>query len=52
MYDKGLMPVVDELYLNDQSMQLLAMKQEGRQDELKHMFDPAVGMLENSIFEA
>ena len=30
MYDKELMPVVDDLYLNDQSMVLLSMKQEGR----------------------
>lgn len=39
MYDKELMPVVDDLYLNDQSMTLLSMKQEGKQDELNGIFD-------------
>lgn len=52
MYDKGLMPVVDELYLNDQSQQLLTMKQEGRADEIRQLFDPVSDCLENSIFEA
>ena len=39
MYDKELMPVVDELYLNDQSMSLLQMKQEGKQEEVNSIFD-------------
>lgn len=34
MYDKELMPVVDELYLADQSMSLMSMKQEGKQEEV------------------
>jgi hypothetical protein len=39
MYDKDLMPVVDDLYLNDQSMVLLSMKQEGKQEELNDIFE-------------
>ena len=39
MYDKELMPVVDELYMHDQSMSLLAMKQEGKQEEVSSIFD-------------
>lgn len=30
MYDKDLMPIVDDLYLNDQTNGLLTMKQEGK----------------------
>lgn len=51
MYDKELMPVVDELYMNDQSMTLLQMKQEGRQEEVNSIFDPFIAEVENSIFE-
>lgn len=42
MYDKELMPVVDDLYLNDQSMVLLSMKQEGRQEEINDIFEEYV----------
>lgn len=49
MYDKELMPVVDELYLNDQSMCLLSMKQEGRQEELNNIFESFIEEIENSI---
>ena len=49
MYDKELMPVVDDLYLNDQSMCLLSMKQEGRQEELNNIFESFIEEIENSI---
>ena len=49
MYDKELMPVVDELYMHDQSMSLLAMKQEGKQEEVSSIFDQFVQEIENSI---
>lgn len=49
MYDKELMPVVDDLYLNDQSMVLLSMKQEGVQEELNNIFDPFIEQIENSL---
>lgn len=42
MYDKELMPIVDDLYLNDQSMVLLSMKQEGRQEEINEIFEEYV----------
>ena len=51
MYDKELMPVVDELYMHDQSMSLLAMKQEGKQEEVSSIFDQFVQEIENSISE-
>lgn len=51
MYDKELMPVVDELYMHDQSMSLLAMKQEGKQEEVSSVFDQFVQEIENSISE-
>ena len=38
MYDKDVMPVVDDLYLNDQTSGLLLMKQEGRQEEVTGIF--------------
>ena len=34
MYDKDLIPLVDDLYINDQSNTLLSMKQEGAQEEI------------------
>lgn len=49
MYDKELMPVVDDLYLNDQSMVLLSMKQEGRQEELNGIFEDYINQIENSL---
>ena len=38
MYDKDLMPIVDDLYLNDQTNGLLTMKQEGKQEEVNLIF--------------
>ena len=49
MYDKDLMPVVDELYLNDQSHQLLSMKQDGKQSELHAVFESFIEDVETSI---
>lgn len=51
MYDKELMPVVDDLYLADQSMVLLSMKQEGKQEELNEIFDAFIQQIENSLSE-
>ncbi len=49
MYDKELMPLVDDLYLNDQSMQLLQMKQEGRQEEINDIFESFVSQNEDQL---
>jgi hypothetical protein len=49
MYDKELMPVVDDLYLNDQSMVLLSMKQEGKQEELNGIFADYIQQIENQL---
>ena len=51
MYDKELMPVVDELYLNDQSMTLLSMKQEGKHDELNSIFSSFIDQVESNIVQ-
>lgn len=51
MYDKDLMPVVDDLYLNDQATNVLAMKQEGRHDKLNQLFESFASETENSLFD-
>ena len=49
MYDKDVMPVVDDLYLNDQTAGILSMKQEGRQEEVTDIFSQFISTIENSI---
>ena len=49
MYDKDVMPVVDDLYLNDQTAGILNMKQEGRQEEVTDIFSQFISTIENSI---
>ena len=47
MYDKDVMPVVDDLYLNDQANGLMRMKAEGRQEEVESIFSSFIESVEN-----
>ena len=49
MYDKDLIPLVDDLYINDQSNTLLSMKQEGAQEEVNKVFQDFASSIENQI---
>lgn len=49
MYDKDLMPVVEDLYLHDQSMSVLMMKREGKDDEQNEIFDEYACKIEEEI---
>ena len=51
MYDKDLMPIVDDLYLNDQTTGLLSMKQEGKQEEVNGIFKDFIEAVESQIEE-
>ena len=49
MYDKDLIPLVDDLYINDQSNTLLSMKQEGAQEEVNKVFQDFASSIESQI---
>ena len=43
------MPIVDDLYLNDQTTGLLSMKQEGKQEEVNGIFKDFIEAVECQI---
>ena len=45
------MPIVDDLYLNDQTTGLLSMKQEGKQEEVNGIFKDFIEAVESQIEE-
>ena len=49
MYDKDLIPLVDDLYINDQSNTLLSMKQEGAQEEINKVFQDFASSIESQV---